>query len=87
MYYADNKTVKVIIDLSSFTGKYAMKCFMEMLKFANSTKDYVEKTAVFGGSYQGKMIVEIIGAIALHENVKFFETKEEAMEWLSKNHF
>ncbi|OGZ70030.1 MAG: hypothetical protein A3F47_01575 [Candidatus Staskawiczbacteria bacterium RIFCSPHIGHO2_12_FULL_38_11] len=81
---AGQKKVKVLVDLSNFDGKYAIKSFTHMVNYAIQTDQYVEKSAVFGGNDKEKMAAEMVIALSHRDNIKIFDTKEEAMEWLVK---
>ncbi len=81
---AGQKKVKVLVDLSQFSGKYVIKSFTEMVNFAIKTNPYVEKSAVFGGADKEKMAAEMVIALSHRDNIKVFDTKEQAIAWLAE---
>ncbi len=83
IYSNTHKRVKVMIDLSNFNGKYTVKSFNAWVNFADNTKQYAEKSAVFGGSNIEKMAAEMVITVAGRtDSIKIFRTKEEALVWL-----
>ena len=78
------RKVKILVDLTRFSGKYAVKSFSELVNSAKLSKPHIEKSALFGGSFQVKLTVEAVIALSQRENMKIFETKQQALEWLSK---
>jgi len=54
-----------------------------MVELARGDKELVEKTAVFGGSDKVRIIGETIVVLSSRTNIKFFETKPEALSWLN----
>jgi hypothetical protein len=82
MHTANNKKVKILVDLSKFTGEYAIKSFTDMINFATDTKPYVEKSAVFSGLEKGRMAAEMVITLSRRDDIKVFNNEEEAMAWL-----
>lgn len=85
LYRQQNRGVKILVDLTEFSGKYAVKCFTELVDSAKLSKPYIAKSAIFGGSFKVKMAVEAVSALAQRENMKIFDTKEQALDWLGSN--
>ncbi len=75
--------VKVLIDVSKFTGNYAVEAVVKLAGFAKNNTPYILKTASFGGSDKVKMAGEVIIQLAHRDNIKLFDTKKEAVEWLA----
>ena len=82
LHDAQNKGVRVLIDIVGFSADYVSEGIDALITLARSDKDLVEKTAVFGGSTKIQVIGETIVALAGRRNIKFFETKAEAIIWL-----
>ncbi len=48
-------------------------------------KQFVTKTAVFGANYFNKIIIEMALHLTRRTNMKLFNTRDEALQWLLKN--
>ncbi len=81
-YYAHDKKLHILIDLTHFTGNYSLDSLSLLTEFAKNNKPFIEKTASFGGSYKIKMAGEIIVVLSHRDNIKMFDQKEEALAWL-----
>jgi len=79
-FTATGKKVKVLLDFTEFDGTYDVEAMELMVEFAKTNRAYVEKTAAFGPPSLGKMVGEVIAALADRENIKFFPTQEEALK-------
>jgi hypothetical protein len=77
------KKVKIILDMTNFSGKYVSDAIELLADFAKHNVDYVEKTASFGGSDSVKAAGEIVTAIAHRDNIQIFKTEAEALTWLN----
>ena len=73
-----NKKVKIILDLTEFSGNYSLPSLNLVVDFAKSNVPYVEKTASYGGSDKVNMAGEIAVALSGRDNIKICKTKEEA---------
>lgn len=78
----DGKKVCVLLDMTEFTGNYSLDSLTALVEFAKNDKLFVEKTASFGGSDKVKIAGEIAITLSNRDNVKMFDTKEEAIAWL-----
>jgi len=76
------KKLKILVDLNNFSGRYTVKPLVKMVEFSNTTKKFVEKTAICSSSDKDKMAAEMVAALSGRSDFKTFNTKEEALEWL-----
>ena len=76
------KKVKVLVDLNNFSGKYVIKALNQMVDFSIKINSHIEKSAVFGGSDKERMVAEVVASLSHRNNIKVFNNKEEALEWL-----
>ena len=74
--------MKILLDLTEFTGQYTATTLQMLTEFAKGNTPYVEKTASFGGYDSVKAAGEAAAALAGRDNIKLFDSKEEAMSWL-----
>ncbi len=81
-YHIENKPLHILLDLTNFTGNYCLDALSLFTGFAKTNKSFVEKTASFGGSDKVKMAGEIVITLSGRDNIKIFNTKEEALAWL-----
>lgn len=81
-YQAHTRKVRVILDIRNFTGNYSLDALNALVSFAKRNTPYVDRTASFGGSDKVKMAGEVAIALSMRDNIKIFDTKEEAMTWL-----
>lgn len=81
-YQAHTRKVRVILDIQHFTGNYSLEALNALVGFAKKNTPYVDRTASFGGSDKVKMAGEVAIALSMRDNIKIFDTKEEAMTWL-----
>lgn len=77
-----NKKINILLDITEFNGTYDVEAMEMMAEFAKHNVEFVEKTAVFGGSSKTNVIGKVTVALAGRENFKFFQTKVEAESWL-----
>jgi len=75
------KKLIVLVDLNNFSGRYVVASLIKMVEFSNATKQYIEKTAVYGSSDKERMAAEMVAALSERNDLKTFTTKEEALEW------
>lgn len=78
----NDKKINILLDITEFDGTYDVEAMEMMAAFAKHNAQFIEKTAVFGGSNKTITIGKITIALAGRENFKFFTTKEEAEKWL-----
>jgi ribosomal protein S13 len=74
--------IKILIDMTEFSGIYDVDAVPLMTQFAKHNANFVKKTAGFGSAEKGTISGEIVSALAERENIRFFQTKEEAIAWL-----
>ena len=75
--------VNLLMDVSKLTD-YNTDAFDYLEKSASRTKNYDNKTAVIGASYPLELLADAISALTGHKDIKFFQTKAEAMEWFEE---
>lgn len=73
----------ILVDATEFTGVYDPECFMVFAEFLKTNREYVQKTAIFGGPQNMPLIIEALAAFGDRENLKTFLTKEEAIAWVN----
>lgn len=83
-YLKTNQKVRILLDMSAFSGNYDVSALEAMTELASSDKEFVDKTAVFGGEKRGTLASEAISALAGRENIKVFDTHEAAVNWLNE---
>lgn len=81
-YHKENKKVHILLDMNDFTGKYSVASLTALTDFAKKNKPFVDKTASFGGSDTVKMAGEIVITLSGRDNIKIFDTQEEAKGWI-----
>ena len=86
-YKNHTKKVKVILDMTDFTGNYSLDALGALFSFAKHNTQYVDHTASFGGSDKVKMAGEVAIALSGRENIKICDTKEEALQWVGESTF
>ena len=83
-YFKDSgKKIHILLDIVDFTGNYSLDALTSLVSFAKNNKLFVEKTATFGGSDKVKMAGKIAITLSNRDNIKMFDTKDEAEAWLS----
>lgn len=81
-YEQDHKPVRILLDVSHFTGEYASEALDALVEFAKANVSYVIKTASFGGTDKVKMAGEAAIALSGRDNIRMFESKVDALLWL-----
>ncbi len=76
--------VKVLFDLSDFTGVYNVGAMTSMKEMADHNRPFVAKSAIFGGSDMARIAADVTVALIGDPTIKLFKTKEEAEAWLNK---
>ncbi len=84
-FHLQGKGLRILFDLSEFSGVYSAKAVAEMARFAKGNTEMVLKTACFGGPKTVQMAAEVVVALSGRDNIKFFETQEEAEAWLRED--
>jgi len=74
--------VKVLMDVSAFSGNYTAEAVERLVDFAASNVPFVERSASFGGNEKVRAAGEIARALANRDNIAIFDTKAKAMKWL-----
>ncbi len=83
LHRSQGNGIKVLIDITSFTAEYVSEAIDALAELAKADKSLVYKTAVFGGTPEVRALGETIIALSGRSNIKFFEKKEEAINWLN----
>lgn len=81
-YHKENKKVHILLDMTEFSGKYNVASLTALTEFAKKNKPFVDKTASFGGSDTVKMAGEIVITLSGRDNIKIFNSEEEAKQWI-----
>ena len=76
--------VKVMIDVNSVTG-YAPEAVTLLTNLLVADKDYVFRSATFGGTDYILMAQDMLAAMSGRTNFRSFKSKEEAEKWISKS--
>ncbi len=74
--------VKVIIDVSAVTG-YAPEAVTLLTNLLVADKNYVYRSATFGGSGYILMAQDMLSSLSGRSNFKSFKTEAEAKDWVS----
>jgi len=78
--FLENKDASmVIIDLKQST-QFSSEARKIWVKFLQNLK--IKKTAIFGGNVFVRTLASFVIAASQKKNIKFFTTKEEALEWI-----
>lgn len=77
-----NGTLTVLVDMNNFSGEYDIECFNAMAAFMNANRHLVTRSAVFGNTGKSDLATEIVTLFTGRDNVKTFNTRQEAVEWL-----
>ena len=73
------RKVRVLIDMSEFTGEYDGEGMQLMTEFARANKNVIAKTACFGGNAHSIIAGEMVAALADRDNIHFFRSRTEAL--------
>lgn len=76
--------VKILFDMTAFTGEYSVSALQVFITFSKDTKPYVAKTACYGGPMTGQVAGEMVATLAGRDNIKFFRTYDDALAWLNE---
>ncbi len=78
----NHRQVKILLDVTHFTGNYATDALAALVAFAQENKPFVEKTASFGGTYKVHLAGEAAIALSGRTNIHMFDDKIDAVMWL-----
>lgn len=81
-FKADEKKVRTLVDMTEFTGNYSLDALTALVEFAKNNKLFIEKTVAFGGSDKVKIAGEVAITLSGRDNIKLFDSKDEAVAWL-----
>lgn len=81
---ASEKKIKTLLDMTHFTGKFSTDAMRVLAQFATNNEPYIEKTASFGGDHMIQMAGTMVTHLAHRDNIKIFDTKEDALNWLAE---
>jgi len=73
--------IDMLIDLNR-AGKASSKSRKLFKAFTESSK--CRRIALFGGHFVSTVIASFVMGISKNKNMKFFKTREEALQWLSQ---
>ena len=77
--------VRILLDMTNFSGNYALDALSALVSFAKHNEPFVERTASFGGSEKVVMAGEVAIALSGRKNIKLFDTRHDAVAWLMDN--
>lgn len=84
VYDQTKSMVRVLFDISEFTGTYNVGAMSAMVDLEKHNRPYVAKTAIFGGSQAARIATEVTVTLIGQPSLKMFQSKAEAEEWLLK---
>ncbi len=76
--------VKVMFDMTEFTGTYNVGAMTLMKELADHNRPYVARSAVFGGPDLARVAADITISLIGDPTIKLFKEQMEAKEWLMK---
>ena len=76
------KKLRVLVDLTDFSGAYDTKGIIVLAKYVRSNKPFVEKSAGFGAGRAVSLAANVVTALGGRSDISFFKTGEEALAWL-----
>ncbi len=74
--------IHILLDLTDFSGNYALDALSALVAFAKHNKSLVARTATFGGSDKVTMAGEVAIALSGRDNIKIFKRRDDAVAWL-----
>jgi hypothetical protein len=77
--------VRILIDMTDFDGSYDTISMERLADLARFDTSYVHRTACYGGPILTSMLVEFVATLSGRTNLKFFQSKEDADEWLDED--
>ena len=81
-YHETGQPVHILMDMNGFSHVYDLATLERFAQFAEKHGHDVAKTAGFGSSKQTRAAAAALLAFTDRDNIRFFETKEEALAWL-----
>ncbi len=75
--------LKVLFDLTKFTGTYNVGAMLAMKGLEEHNRPYTSKTAVFGGSAAAQVAAELTLELIGKDNLRLFPNREDALVWLN----
>lgn len=79
----EGQKVRILLDMTNFSGNYALDALSALVSFAKHNGPFVERTASFGGSDKVTMAGEVAIALSGRSNIKIFDTRHDAVAWLT----
>lgn len=79
-----DRRVRVLLDLTAFTGQYDVEAMEAMAAFARDNASHIERTAAFGASGAAAFAGEIVTDLANRDNIRFFPDEDAARAWLAE---
>jgi len=80
-YNKKEEKVLCLVDISKLT-KYDGQVLTQLASLMKDNEPYVLKTATFGGNSYMIMAEDIVAALSGRKNLKGFNKKEDALNWL-----
>ncbi len=77
-------SVRVLFDLSGFTGTYNVGAMTLMKELSDHNRPYTARTGIYGGPAAARVAAEITLALIGDPTIKMFNTRDEAVVWLKK---
>ncbi len=77
------RMIEVLLDMTEYSGVYDVEAMEILADFADANREFVRKTACFGGGQAAVLAGEVVIAMAERRNIQFFDSKEKACEWLN----
>lgn len=84
VHSSTGQKVKCLVDVRGLSG-YSVEAFDIMRDLITSNREYMDKTATYGGNKFMKFAQDAVTALTGRDNIRGFETKEEALAWLSED--
>lgn len=81
----EGQKIRILLDMTNFSGNYALDALSALVAFAKHNEPFVERTASFGGSDKVTMAGEVAIALSGRKNIKLFDTRHDAVAWLTDN--
>ncbi|MFC1630301.1 STAS/SEC14 domain-containing protein [Patescibacteria group bacterium] len=82
LYNKTGKKIKAVIDITHLK-KYNSEAFLVLTDLMKFNEKYVSKSATFGGDEFIIAAQDALLALSGRNNMKYFKTNEEALEWIS----
>lgn len=75
--------VRALLDLTEFSGVYSPEAIMILADYEKFNSGFILKTAAYGASENVRLVGNIVSLFAHRENIEFFNSREEAINWLN----